>query len=58
MSDGLPFDLSAQAVQVSQVAPARAWWPLVVIVLGLALSLAWGGLLIWGAVEAVAWMVT
>ncbi len=58
MSDALPFDLSAPAEQVSEVAPARAWWPPVVIVLGLALSVAWGGLLIWGAVEVVAWMVT
>ena len=58
MSDGLAFELSAQAEQVSEMAPARTWWPLAVIVLGLALSLAWAGLLTWGAIEAVYWMAT
>jgi hypothetical protein len=57
MSDGVPFEVTGRAEESSHAAPSHAWWPILVIALALALTLAWAGLLALGAVEAVLWLL-
>jgi hypothetical protein len=33
-----------------------AWWPAAFIALGLTLTVAWGGILVWGVVRAAMWL--
>lgn len=58
MSDCVPFEVTGRAEESSETALSRAWWRIVALALALALTLAWAGLLAWGAVKAVFWLLT
>ena len=45
-----------QEVKVPAEQNRDAWWPAAFIALGLTLTVAWGGILIWGLVKVAMWL--
>jgi hypothetical protein len=35
-----------------------AWWPAAFLALGITLTVAWGGILVWGVAQAAMWLAS